>query len=67
MTFQLEQMTSAQAEAEILGEIAKYLHHLADEATERWRAALVRAEGTPLLDPLEGQTDFFCPAEGGQK
>ncbi len=51
-------ISDARTEAETLGAIAKYLHVLAEEATERWRAALVRAEGTPLLDPLAGQPDF---------
>lgn len=35
--------------------IAEELHRLADEATERWRAAVARAEGTPLLDRLKGK------------
>lgn len=36
-------------EAEILGAIAKELQRLADEALERWRAALARIEPTPPL------------------
>jgi hypothetical protein len=51
MSFQSEQTTcDPRREAEILGEIAKYQHRLADEATERWRAALARLEGTPLFE-----------------
>ena len=40
-------------EAERLQVIAEELHRLAGEATERWRAALARAEGTPLLDQID--------------
>lgn len=42
-------------ELKILEAIAENLHRLANEATEIWRAAVVRAEGTPLLDPLAEQ------------
>lgn len=42
-------------EALILGAIATELHRLADEATEKWRAALARIEGTPLLDRLDSE------------
>lgn len=42
-------------EATVLGAIAKELQRLADEARERWRAALARIEGMPLLDPLAEQ------------
>jgi hypothetical protein len=39
---------------ERLQAIAEELHRLADEATERWRAALARLEPTPpLLERLE--------------
>jgi hypothetical protein len=38
--------------------IAEHMQLLADEATRVYGAALARAEGTPLLKPLEGQTDF---------
>lgn len=41
-------------EVEKLQAIAEELHRLADEATERWRAAVARAEGTPLLERLTG-------------
>jgi hypothetical protein len=41
-------------EVERLQAIAEELHRLADEATERWRAALARLEPTPpLLERLE--------------
>ena len=33
--------------------ISEELHRLADEATERWRAAVARAEGVPLFDRLK--------------
>lgn len=41
---------STSCELSNLKAIAEELHRLADEATERYRAALARAEGTPLLD-----------------
>ncbi len=40
-------------EAEILVEIAKELHRLADEATERARAACERANSMPLFERLK--------------
>lgn len=43
------------AEALRLEAIVNYLKQALDEATEMWRAAVTRAEGTPLLDPLEEQ------------
>lgn len=46
------------AEVLRLEAIVNYLQQALAEATEMWRAAIARAEGTPLLDPLEGQTDF---------
>lgn len=49
---------SCKLEALRLEAIAEELHRLADEATERWRAAIVRAEGTPLLDPLKEQDEW---------
>lgn len=45
-------------ELKILEAIAENLHRLANEATEIWRAAVVRAEGTPLLDPLAEQAEW---------
>ena len=42
-------------EAEILVAIAEELHRLADEATERARAASERANNLPLFDRLKGQ------------
>jgi hypothetical protein len=40
-------------EAETLQAIAVELQRLADEATERWRAAVARIEGAPLFDRLD--------------
>ncbi len=41
-------------EVETLQAIAEELHRLADEATERYRAALARIEPTPpLLDAMK--------------
>ncbi len=41
-------------EAEIMVAIAEELHRLADEATERARAACERANTMPLFDRLDG-------------
>lgn len=46
-------------ELERLKAIAEYLHRLADEATRVYAAALARAEGTPLLDPLTEQEKWM--------
>lgn len=42
-------------EAEILVAIAEELHRLADEATERARAACERANSMPLFEGLKGE------------
>lgn len=61
-------MTSTSARLTLSGEqlqlltlqaIAEHLQRLADEATEIYRAALARAEGTPLLDPLHEQEKWM--------
>ncbi len=46
-------------ELKALEAIAEELDRLANEAKERLRAAIARAEGTPLLDPLEGQESWM--------
>ena len=46
------------AEVERLNAIAEYLKQSLSEVLEMLSAAIARAEGMPLLKPLEGQTDF---------
>lgn len=45
-------------EAEILGKVAEELHRLADEASERWRAAMARiGQPMPLFPDIDHRRD----------
>lgn len=44
-------------EVERLQVISEELQRLADEARERWRAALARIEPAPLLERMKGEGD----------